>query len=151
MASTQTSDLVQVADAFIKAFDAGDWQRFKAPLSPDVAYEETGTGRHTQGADVYVQLVQGWKQAFPDVTGTIRQAIGSGNTVVQEITWEGTHTGELLGPAGIMPPSGKRIAVPASVWYTFQGDQISEIHHHLDMMSMLQQLGAIPTPGAGGS
>ena len=47
MASTQTSDLVQVADAFIKAFDAGDWQRFKAPLSPDVAYEETGTGRRT--------------------------------------------------------------------------------------------------------
>jgi predicted ester cyclase len=85
------------------------------------------------------------------VTGTIRQAIGSGNTVVQEITWKGTHTGELLGPAGAMPPSGKRIAVPASVWYTFQGDQICEIHHHLDMMSMLQQLGAIPAPGAGGT
>ena len=114
MASTQTTDLVQVADAFIKAFDAADWQRFKASLSPDVAYEETGTGRRTQGADVYVQLVQGWKQAFPDVAGTIRQAIGSGNTVVQEITWEGTHTGELLGPAGPMPPSGKQGRPPFS-------------------------------------
>lgn len=151
MMLTQATDLVQVADAFIKAFDAGDWLQFRAPLSPDVAYEETGTGRRTQGADVYVQLVQGWKQAFPDVTGTIRQAIGSGNTVVQEITWQGTHTGELLGPAGTKPPSGKQIAVPASVWYTFQGDQIREIHHHLDMMSMLQQLGAIPAPGASGS
>jgi hypothetical protein len=36
-----------------------------------------------------------------------------------------------------MPPSGKRVAVPASVWYTFQGDQIREIHHHLDMMCLI--------------
>jgi steroid delta-isomerase-like uncharacterized protein len=144
MASTQTADLTQVAAAFIKAFDAGDWQQFRAPLSSDVAYEETGTGRRTQDAEAYVQLVQGWKQAFPDAMGNIRQAIGSGNTVVQEITWEGTHTGDLVGPAGTMPASGKRIAVPATVWYTFQGDQIREIHHHLDLMAMLQQIGAMP-------
>ena len=76
MASTQTTDLVQVADVFIKAFDAGDWQRFKAPLSPDVAYEETGTGRRTQGADVYVQLVQMSSDApqrtTPTLSGKVR-------------------------------------------------------------------------------
>jgi steroid delta-isomerase-like uncharacterized protein len=147
MASTQTADLTQVAAAFIKAFDAGDWQQFRAPLSSDVAYEETGTGRRTKDAEEYVQLVQGWKQAFPDAMGNIRQAISSGNTVVQEITWEGTHTGDLVGPAGTMPASGKRIAVPATVWYTFQGDQIREIHHHLDLMAMLQQIGAMPSAG----
>ncbi len=147
MASTQTADLTQVAAAFIKAFDAGDWQQFRAPLSSDLAYEETGTGRRTQDAEAYVQLVQGWKQAFPDAMGNIRQAISSGNTVVQEITWEGTHTGDLVGPAGTMPASGKRIAVPATVWYTFQGDQIREIHHHLDLMAMLQQIGAMPGSG----
>jgi steroid delta-isomerase-like uncharacterized protein len=151
MASTRTTDLAQVAGDFIKAFDAGDWQQFAAPLSSEVAYEETGTGRRTQGVDAYVQLVRGWKQAFPDVTGTIRQAVSSGNIVVHEITWEGTHTGELMSPAGAMPASGKRIAVLATVWYTFQDDRIREIHHHLDVLTMLQQLGALPAPGAGGS
>jgi hypothetical protein len=59
MASTQAADLTQVAAAFIKAFDAGDWQQFRAPLSSDVAYEETGTGRRTEDAETYVKLGQG--------------------------------------------------------------------------------------------
>src|SRR4030095_32539 len=134
MASTQTIDLAQVAGSFIQAFDAGDWQRFAAPLSPEVAYEETGTGRRTQGVDAYVQLVQGWKQAFPDASGKTGQVVSSGNTVVQEIMWEATHSGELVSPAGTMPATGKRIAVPATVWYTFQGERIRENHHQLDVL-----------------
>jgi hypothetical protein len=33
------------------------------------------------------------------------------------------------------------------VWYTFQGEIIQEVHHHLDVMSMLQQIGALPASG----
>ena len=71
------------------------------------------------GADAYVQRCQGWKQAFPDARGAIRNAVASGNTVVQEIMWEGTHTGPLEGPGGRLPPSGRRINVPATMWITF--------------------------------
>jgi steroid delta-isomerase-like uncharacterized protein len=145
MATEQSRDLLQSAQSFIEAFNAGDWEQFKAPLAADVMYEETGTQRRVQGADAYVQLCQGWKQAFPDARGTIRNAIGSGNTVVQELLWEGTQDGELPTPGGILPPSGRRIMVPATVWLTFQGDKVREIHHHMDLMAMLQQLGALPS------
>jgi hypothetical protein len=37
-----------------------------------------------------------------------------------------------------------RISVDASAWITFRGDTIGEIHHHLDMLTLLQQLGALP-------
>jgi steroid delta-isomerase-like uncharacterized protein len=147
MTGTQTKNPAQVAEALIAAFNAGDWAQFRAPLAPNVDYEETGTQRRTQSADEYVQLVQGWKQAFPDVQGTIRNVVSSGDTVVQEITWVGTQTGPLPWPGGTLPASGKQITVQASLWYTFQGDTIQEIHHHLDVMSMLQQLGALPAAG----
>ena len=147
MTGTPTKNPAQVAEAWIAAFNASDWPQFRAPLAPDVVYEETGTQRRTQSADEYLQLVQGWKQAFPDVQGTIRNVVSSGNTVVQEITWVGTQTGSLPVPGGTLPASGKQITVQASLWVTFQGNTIQEIHHYLDVLSMMQQLGALPAAG----
>ena len=142
----EQQDLIKRADGLLDAFNAADWQRFAADLAPDVLYEETGTQRRVDGVDAYVQLCQGWKQAFPDARGEIRNVIASGNTVVQEILWEGTQTGTLEGPGGPLPPSGRRINVPASLWITFSGDQAKEVHHHVDVLTMLGQLGAIPAP-----
>ena len=65
MSTQQSKDLTQVAQGIIEAFNADDWARFKAPLVANVIYEETGTQRRVQDADAYVQLCQGWKQAFP--------------------------------------------------------------------------------------
>ena len=140
------SDLTVIAGDLIDAFNQSDWARFKALLAPDIRYEETGTQRRLEGADAYVQLCQGWKNAFPDATGTIRNTAASNNTVAQELTWEATHTGPLESPTGTIPPSGKRALTQATVWLIFQGDKAQEIHHHLDVLSLLQQIGALPTP-----
>jgi MFS family permease len=43
-----------VARALIDAFRAGDWARFRATIAPEVAYEETGTGRRIDEVDAYV-------------------------------------------------------------------------------------------------
>ncbi len=143
-------DPIVLANGLIDAFNSADWQRFRGMLADDVVYEEAGTQRRIQGADAYVQLCQGWKQAFPDVIGTIHSAASSGSIVAQEITWEGTHTGPLEAPGGTIPATGTRVVVPASFWVTFQGEQVKEVHHYLDAMSLLQQLGVMPAPGQGG-
>ena len=49
-------DPTKIAEDFITAFNDGDWQGFKAPLTANVRYEETGTQRRTQDADAYMQL-----------------------------------------------------------------------------------------------
>ena len=135
----------QVAHELIAAFSAGDWARFRATLAPDVAYEETGTGRRTAGADAYVALCQGWRDAFPDALGTVERAVASGPVVAQEVTWSGTQTGPLATASGTLPASGRRIAVRATLWYTVRDGRATAIRHHLDVLTMLQQLGAIPT------
>ena len=61
---TSQQSFTQLAQDFIEAFNTSDWTRFKATLAPNVNYEETGTQRRVQDADAYVQLCQGWKQAF---------------------------------------------------------------------------------------
>lgn len=147
MTSRQFNDLAQIAGEIIEAFNSDDWARFKAPFAANLVYEESGTGRRTEDADAYVQLTKQWKQAFPDAKGTIRNSLSSGNTVAQEVLWEGTQTGPLPTPTGTLPPSGRRVMVPATLWLTFQGEQVREIHHHIDVMGMMQQLGVMSTSG----
>ena len=137
-------DPIRVARENIEAFNAGDWQRVKATLAPDAVYDEVGTQRRLRGADEIVQAFQGWKQAMPNAKGTITNAVASGTTVFQEITWEGTQTGPLVGPGGTIPASGKRQVTRAAWIATIQGDKIKETHHYFDMMSLLQQIGAAP-------
>ena len=141
--SAAAAELRRATD-LIDAFNQTDWDRLRGVLAPDVRYSETGTGRRVDGADAYLQLCQGWKEAFSDAEGTVTNAAGGQDVAVLEIRWEATHTGPLETPAGTVPASGNRISVDASFWTRDEGDAIVEIHHHLDVLRMLQQIGALP-------
>ena len=153
MATTQSKfrDATAVATELVDAFNVGDWERLRATLHSDVVYEETGTQRRVEGADAYVRLCQGWKESFPDARGTVQATITSAQRVAQEVLWEGTHRGSLAVPGGSVPPSGKRISVRGSMWYTIADGRAREIHHHLDVMTLMQQVGALPAPAAVGA
>jgi steroid delta-isomerase-like uncharacterized protein len=147
MATTGT-DLTQRAATFIDAFNRADWDAFRGAIAPDAVYTETGTGRRIEGADAYVELCRGWRAAFPDVVGTIRSAIASGDIVAQEIVWEGTHTGALQTPAGVIEATGNRISVEAATWIRYAGDRARQVHHYLDVLTLLQQVKRTATSGA---
>ena len=149
--SKQLGDATAVATELVEAFNVGDWERLRATLHPDVVYEEAGTQRRIDGADAYVRLCQGWKESFPDVRGALQTTITSGPHVAQEVLWEGTHRGALAVPGGSIPPTGKRVSVRGSMWYTVADGRARTIHHHLDVMSLMQQIGAMPSPAAVGA
>jgi len=153
MATTQSKfrDATAVAAELVEAFNVGDWERLRATLHSDVVYEETGTQRRVEGADAYVRLCQGWKETFPDARGAVQATITSAQRVAQEVLWEGTHRGSLPVPGGSVTPSGKRISVRGSMWYTIADGRAREIHHHLDVLTLMQQVGAIAAPAAVGA
>jgi steroid delta-isomerase-like uncharacterized protein len=140
------TDRIKLAKEGIDAFSAGDWERFKAPLSSDAVYEELATQRKVQGPDQIVEASKGWKEAFPDAKGTITKVTEGSDTVVLEITWQGTHTGELVSPMGSIPPSRKRVNLPAVQIVRFKGDKVAETRHFFDLMTLLAQIGALPVP-----
>jgi steroid delta-isomerase-like uncharacterized protein len=144
---TMSLQALQIGQALLEAFNDADWPRFRATLAPGVVYEETGTGRRLEGVEAYMAALAGWKQAIPDARGSIRQSIASGDTAMFELVWEGTHTGPLESPGGVIPASGKQIYVQAALASTIQGDKVVSVRHYLDVMTLLQQIGAIPAPG----
>jgi steroid delta-isomerase-like uncharacterized protein len=84
-----------------------------------------------------------WRESFPDWHSTVEELVAEGDRVAERWTGRGTHRGDLQG----IPPTDKRVEAPGSVFYRIVGGKIVEFRGQLDMMSLMQQLGVIPTPG----
>ena len=138
-------DIVKLAKEAVEAFNKADWGRSMALLGGG-RYNKVGTGRQLRGEAEILPALQGWRKAMPDVKGTVTNAFASGNNAVLEVTWEGTQTGPMEGPGGTLPASGKRQTTRAAWIFEFDGDKIKESRQYFDMMSFMQQIGAMPQP-----
>lgn len=136
-------DVIRAARGIVDAFNASDWERCKAAMTSDSVYDEVATSRTLRGVDEVIPVWQGWKEAMPDVKGTVTNACATGNTVVIEVTWKGTHTGPLQGPSGTVPATGKQQTTRAGWVMNFDGGKIKESRHYFDMLSFMQQLGIL--------
>ena len=86
--------------------------------------------------------------ALPDSHHTIEDMIAQGDKVVTRFTWRGTHQGEFQGIA----PTGKQVEIKGIWIHRLAGDKIVEGRRWgvLDMLGLLQQLGATIAPPAQG-
>ena len=137
-------DLIRAARGVVEAFNASDWEQCKAAHAPDALYDEVGTSRRMGGVSDIISCLQAWKEAMPDNKGSVTNALATGNTVVLEVTWQGTHTGPLVGPKGTVPATGKQQTTRTSWVLNFDGGKIKESRHYFDMLSFMQQLGVLP-------
>jgi len=136
-------DLIKTARSVVEAFNDNDWDRFGSLMTATTRYNEVGTQRRLQGVAEISQGLQSWKEAMPDVKGTVTNAFANTDRAVLEVTWEGTHTGPLAGPGGTIPASGKPLVTPSAWVFEFEGDKIKESRNYFDMLSFLQQIGAV--------
>lgn len=83
--------------------------------------------------------------AFPDIHLAVEDMVGEGDKVVTRYTVTGTHQGEFLGVA----PTGKQATFTGMSMARIEGGKTVEEWEVWDMLGLMQQLGAIPTPGQG--
>ena len=84
---------------------------------------------------------KGWAEAMPDSHGTIESVHVSGNTVILELTWRGTHTGPLHTPGGDVPATGNTMEVRSCFIADVSDGKTRMMRHYFDMATMLAQLG----------
>ena len=81
--------------------------------------------------------------AFPDMRFAIRQQLAEGAQVMTHKTFHGTQQGPFMG----IPATGKQVAFDVIDILTVADGKITEHWTVGDMLSLMQQLGAVPTPG----
>ena len=104
-----------------------------------VIHMPTGEVVDLEGLKGFAEM---WRSSFPDWNSTFEELIAEGERVAERWTGRGTHQGELAG----IPPTGKHVEVPGSVFYRIVDGKIVEFRGQLDMMSLMQQIGAVPAP-----
>ncbi len=136
-------DSAQLATDLVTAFNNNDWDAYRQNLTADSIYDEVGTSRKLEGIDTIVEALKGWKEAMPDVKGTVGSAVSTGNTAVLEVTWTGTHTGPLEGPTGTIAATGKQQTTRAGWVMEFDNGKLNQSRHYFDMLSFMRQLGQL--------
>jgi steroid delta-isomerase-like uncharacterized protein len=138
----QLSELIAPAIALINLYNDRKWDSIKNVVSENFQYLEYGTQRDMQGIDEVVSAFRAWASAFPDSRGEIRDTYVSGNTVVIEVVWKGTHTGPLETPRGTIAPTQKRIDLPACQITEVVHGKAEVTRHYFNMMTMMKQIDA---------
>ena len=126
-----------------RAYDlinAGDLDGFGELMADDfVEHDETpGFAPTKEGV---LDMFRMYRTAFPDLQLHAEEVLVSGDKTVTRVRATGTHQGELIG----MPPTGKSVDVQLIDIMQFNDAGMACEHWGLvDMLSMMQQLGAIP-------
>jgi steroid delta-isomerase-like uncharacterized protein len=92
-------------------------------------------------------VVKRWATSFPDFHVSIEELMEGGDFVVCVHTFSGTDLGKIEGRPG--PPTGKPFSMPGITVMRVQGDKIQEAWTCWDIVSMMQQINAMPPLGSG--
>jgi len=136
-----------VGERWFKAIEKGDADTLRQIVADDIDFL-TPAGQLGAPQDV-IDFVMGYNTAFPDSKFTIDRWIEQEDVSVGEGTYSGTHTGVLSTPMGVIPPTGKGIAVPFVTIFGERGSQVAFCHNYYDNVGFMTQLGLMPEPGQG--
>ena len=118
---------------------AGDVDGFGRLLSDDFVEHEEVPGLSPTREGV-LDLFRGYLVAFPDLRMEVLDLLASGDKTVARVKATGTHDGEFMG----LPPSGRAVEVQLIDIMRFEDGLVVEHWGVMDMLGMLQQLGALP-------
>ena len=82
---------------------------------------------------------------FPDIHFTIEDMIAEGDKVAARLTFDATHTGELMG----IPPTGVQTTVTGIFILQIGDGKLVEVWSIVDMLGTMQQLGVMPATHEG--
>ncbi len=123
-----------------EAFNAKNLSIGDEMLAGDVVF-------HTTGGDALVGI-ESWKQyatifvtAFPDLDFAVEDAIAEGDKVVLRWMGTGTHKGKLRN----LLPTNKTVRFQGIAIYRIEEGKLAELWGQIDMLGLMQQLGAIPS------
>ena len=88
------------------------------------------------------------RTAMPDLRVTLNDQLAENDRVASRWACGGTHTGRLVMPTGAVAASGRTISFDEIRIDRFADGRIVESWFIPDRMSLWQQLGLLPAPGA---
>jgi steroid delta-isomerase-like uncharacterized protein len=128
---------------WIEAYNERDLEAEAAVLAPDYVAHVPAVPGPLEGLEAWRQFSGSFAEAFPDIRLTVEDIFSEGDMVAARVAFHGTHRGEFQG----IPPTGKEVAFSSIEVNRVRDGKVEEHWVELDLLGLMQQLGAIPEPG----
>jgi steroid delta-isomerase-like uncharacterized protein len=122
-----------------KVFDDGHVELVDDLFADDFVGQLPPTPGELHGPEGFKQLVTAFRNGFPDLSHPEIDLVGEGDTVVARLTGTGTQEGEFMG----IEPTGETMRMTGMEMYRIEDGKIDEAWLNVDMLGLLQQLGAV--------
>ena len=110
-------------------------------IAPDYINHSPGMPNPPPGPEGLKPIVLAIREAFPDLHYEILNLVVSDTQVAAHVLMQGTHQGDFFGIA----PTGNKINVPQMQIERIADGKIVEHWRVTDDMSLMKQLGQLPT------
>ena len=97
-----------------------------------------------RGAAQHRAFLEGYFAAFPDSRVEALRTFEAGDTIIVEGVYSGTQTGDLVGPGGTVPASGRRVSIPYADFFHVRDGMVVSHHIYWDNTGFMAQLGVMP-------
>jgi steroid delta-isomerase-like uncharacterized protein len=131
----------QVVRQYIEAFNRQDTERLEQLVSSTYQTFQFSGMHSSMDWNRTKQFYAAFWSAFPDLRAKLEEIVAEGDKVAVRVINTGTHKGEFQG----MPPTGKKVSFGGRDFLTFSDGKIVEQRASVDMMELMQQIGATPT------
>ena len=111
-------------------------------ISTNAIFHVPGSPEPMRGPAGYLAIIGMMRAGFPDIQWTLEDMVAESDKVAARFIMRGTHQGTFFG----VPPTGKTISVQAMNLYRLADGKFVEERGQPDMLGLLQQIGAVPSP-----
>ncbi len=137
-----SADVARLVEDWALAWSSSHAQeKLTSLFTDDCVYEDLAMGITVHGKAELTQLYTTARNAFPDYKVEVRAQFVEGSRGGAEWVMSGTHTGDLPG----LPATNKYASVRAASIFELRGDKVSRWSDYFDMVTVLKQVGAMPS------
>src|SRR5919106_6121537 len=129
-------DRVSLYCQMIAAISRGDTQVLYDILAPDMV-DHNPIPMQSSGREGFTEWMAAARSSFPNLWGTVEDALVSGDFVIGRVIWRGTQRGSFVG----LPPTQKPAAFEAIHIVRFEGPTIVEWWGVANLLGAINQLG----------
>ena len=122
----------------------GNLDKMDDYVTDDVVDHEEGMPGQPEGKEGVAFFVNTMRDAFSDIKATSEVTLESGDLACARCTITAKHTGEFMG----VPASNKSVEIETIDIIRIEDGKCAEHWGVADMMSVMQQIGAIPEPAS---
>ncbi|WP_378950102.1 nuclear transport factor 2 family protein [Mesorhizobium sp. ANAO-SY3R2] len=122
--------------------DSKDTPKFVSLFADGGYFYDVAGGKKYYGSDIGI-TVDVYAAAFPDMHRELNTLYFSDNVVIVELSLNGTHKGDLVMPAGTIPPTGKEMHTPCCDVFHVEGGKVTSFHCYVAVPILLAQLGVL--------